>query len=57
MMSVYDARHGELNKTMLGLLNNVLSIDTNNFWALREVCRPSRDQAGSQAEMYPCPLC
>jgi tetratricopeptide (TPR) repeat protein len=34
MMSIYDPRHDELNKTMLGLLNDTLSIDRNNVWAL-----------------------
>lgn len=33
-MSIYDPRHDELNKTMLGLVNDALSMDGNNVWAL-----------------------
>lgn len=35
MMSIYDPRHDELNKTMLGLANDALSIDSNNVRALK----------------------
>jgi tetratricopeptide (TPR) repeat protein len=34
MMNTYNPRHDELNKTMLSLLNETLSIDPNNVWAL-----------------------
>jgi tetratricopeptide (TPR) repeat protein len=34
MMSIYDPRNGELNKTMLSLLDSTLSVDRNNIWAL-----------------------
>ena len=34
MMSIYDPRHDQLNKMMLSLLNDTLSIDQNNVWAL-----------------------
>jgi tetratricopeptide (TPR) repeat protein len=34
MMSTYNPRHVELNKTMLSLLNDTIAIDPNNVWAL-----------------------
>lgn len=34
MMSIYDPRHDELNRTMLGLVNDALSMDGNNVRAL-----------------------
>jgi tetratricopeptide (TPR) repeat protein len=41
MMNTYNPRHDELNKTMLSLLNETLSIDSSNVWAL-----------GYRAEIY-----
>jgi tetratricopeptide (TPR) repeat protein len=41
MMNTYNPRHDELNKTMLSLLNETLSIDPSNVWAL-----------GYRAEIY-----
>lgn len=41
MMGIFNPRHVELNKTMLSLLNNTLSIDPNDVWAL-----------GNRAEIY-----
>jgi tetratricopeptide (TPR) repeat protein len=35
MMGSFDPRHDELNKSMLGLVNDVLSMDGNNAWALK----------------------
>jgi tetratricopeptide (TPR) repeat protein len=34
MMNTYNPRHDELNKTMVSLLNDALSIDRDNLWAL-----------------------
>jgi tetratricopeptide (TPR) repeat protein len=36
MMNTYNPRSSELNKTMLGLLNDTIAIDPNNVWALSE---------------------
>jgi tetratricopeptide (TPR) repeat protein len=36
MMSAYDPQRDELNRILLGLLNDALAVDPNNVWALKE---------------------